>query len=136
MKIKANGISINYQVAGPDGAPWLVLSNSLATNLAMWDDQARELGRAYRVLRYDQRGHGGTDAPAGRYTFELLIADAAALLDAVGVKRAHFAGLSMGGVTALGMALDHPDRVDRAIVCDSACMSTPASSQQWEERIV
>ncbi len=62
MKIKANGISINYQVDGPDGAPWLVLSNSLATNLTMWDDQARELGRAFRVLRYDQRGHGLTEA--------------------------------------------------------------------------
>src|SRR2546426_1133039 len=102
MKIKANGISINYQVDGPDGAPWLVLSNSLATNLAMWDDQARELGRAFRVLRYDQRGHGATEAPAGRYTFELLIADALALMDALAIKRAHFGGLSMGGATALG----------------------------------
>src|SRR5262252_9073538 len=133
MKIKANGISINYQVAGPDGAPWLVLSNSLATNLAMWDDQARELGRAFRVLRYDQRGHGGTDAPAGRYTFELLIADALGLMDALGIKKAHFAGLSMGGATALGFAQQHPDRLDRIIVCDSPCMSTPQSTQQWEE---
>jgi len=136
MRIKANGITFNYTLDGPEGAPWLVFSNSLCTTGAMWDDQAAALKSKYRVLRYDQRGHGGTDAPAGRYTFGLLIADAAALLDAVGVKRAHFAGLSMGGVTALGMALDHPDRVDRAIVCDSACMSTPASSQQWEERIV
>ncbi|TMJ67529.1 MAG: AraC family transcriptional regulator, partial [Alphaproteobacteria bacterium] len=61
MKIKANGITINYQLDGPDGAPWLVLSNSLATNLSMWDEQARELGRGFRVLRYDQRGHGGTE---------------------------------------------------------------------------
>src|SRR5499426_4048918 len=130
MKIKANGISINYQVDGPDGAPWLVLSNSLATNLAMWDDQAHELGRAFRVLRYDQRGHGATEAPAGRYAFELLIADALAL------TKAHFAGLSMGGATALGLAQKHPDRLDRVIVCDSPCQSTPTSSQQWEERIV
>src|SRR6266581_4911507 len=136
MKIKANGISINYQVDGPDGAPWLVLSNSLATNLAMWDDQARELGRAFRVLRYDQRGHGTTEAPAGRYTFELLIADALALMDALAIKRAHFGGLSMGGATALGLAQKHPDRLDRVIVCDSPCQSTPTSSQQWEERIV
>jgi len=136
MKIKANGISINYQVDGPDGAPWLVLSNSLATNLAMWDDQARELDRAFRVLRYDQRGHGTTEAPAGRYAFELLIADALALMDALAIKRAHFAGLSMGGATALGLAQKHPDRLDRVIVCDSPCQSTPTSSQQWEERIV
>jgi 3-oxoadipate enol-lactonase len=136
MKIKANGISITYQVDGPDGAPWLVLSNSLATNLAMWDDQARELGRALRVLRYDQRGHGTTEAPAGRYTFELLIADALALMDALAIKKAHFGGLSMGGATALGLAQKHPDRLDRVIVCDSPCQSTPTSSQQWEERIV
>ena len=136
MKIKANGISINYQVDGADGAPWLVLSNSLATNLAMWDGQARELGRAFRVLRYDQRGHGATDAPAGRYAFELLIADALALMDALAITKAHFAGLSMGGATALGLAQKHPDRLDRVIVCDSPCQSTPTSSQQWEERIV
>jgi 3-oxoadipate enol-lactonase len=135
MKIKANGITINYQLDGPEDAPWLVLSNSLATNLAMWDEQAREFGRAFRVLRYDQRGHGASEATAGRYTFELLIADVLALMDALGISKAHFAGLSMGGATALGLAQQRPDRLDRVIVCDSPCQSTPTSSQQWEERI-
>lgn len=136
MKLKANGITINYQVDGPEGAPWLVFSNSLATNLTMWDEQARALEQAYRVLRYDQRGHGGTDAPAGRYSFATLLADAIALMDALGIRKAHFAGLSMGGATALGLAEAHPDRLDRVIVCDSPCQSTPTSTQQWEERIV
>jgi 3-oxoadipate enol-lactonase len=136
QKIKANGISINYQIDGPDGAPWIVLSNSLATNLAMWDQQAADLKAQYRVLRYDQRGHGTTDAPAGRYTFEQLIADALALMDGLGIKKAHFGGLSMGGATALGFAQKHPDRLDRIIVCDTPCQSTPTSAQQWEERIV
>jgi 3-oxoadipate enol-lactonase len=136
MRIKANGITFNYEVDGPDGAPWLMLSNSLATNLGMWDGQAAALGPSFRVLRYDQRGHGGTEAPEGRYTFELLIADAIALMDALSIPRVSFAGLSMGGVTAMGLAQRHPDRIDRAIVCDSPCMSTPASAQQWEERIV
>jgi 3-oxoadipate enol-lactonase len=135
MKVKANGITINYQVDGPEGAPWLVFSNSLATNLTMWDEQARALEQPYRVLRYDQRGHGGTDAPAGRYSFATLLADAIALMDALGIKKAHFAGLSIGGATALGLAEAHPDRLDRVIVCDSPCQSTPASTQQWEERI-
>lgn len=135
MKIKVNAITINYQVDGPEGAPWLVLSNSLATNLTMWDDQVRELQQSYRVLRYDQRGHGGTDAPAGRYSFATLLADAVALMDALGIKQAHFAGLSMGGATALGLAESHPDRLDRVIVCDSPCQSTPVSAQQWQERI-
>ena len=135
MKAKANGISFNYQVDGPEGAPWLVFSNSLATNLGMWDEQAHELGRAFRVLRYDQRGHGATDAPAGRYAFYQLLADAVALMDALAIKKAHFAGLSMGGATALGLAQKHADRLDRVIVCDSPCQSTPVSTQQWEERI-
>ena len=123
MRAKANGITINYQVDGADGAPWLVLSNSLATTVAMWDEQAAALKGTYRVLRYDQRGHGATDAPAGRYTFELLIADAIALMDALGARRVNFAGLSMGAATALGLAQQHPDRVDSIILCDSACMS-------------
>jgi 3-oxoadipate enol-lactonase len=136
MRIKANGLNFNYTVDGTEGAPWLVFSNSLATTVAMWDEQAAALKGKYRVLRYDQRGHGATDAPAGRYAFDTLIADAVALMDALGIRRANFGGLSMGGATALGLAQQHPDRVDSIIVCDSACMSTPQSSQQWEERIV
>ncbi len=140
MKIKANGITINYQIDGPDAAPenvpCLVFSNSLATSLAMWDEQAAALKDSYRVLRYDQRGHGDTDAPAGRYAYDTLLADAMGLLDALSIKKAHFAGLSMGGATALGLAERHPNRFERIIVCDSPCQSTPQSSQQWEERIV
>jgi len=135
MKIKANGISINYQVDGPEGAPWIVFSNSLATSTAMWDEQAAALKSSFRVLRYDQRGHGGTEVPAGRYAFGTLLDDALGLLDALGIAKSHFAGLSMGGATALGLAERHPDRLDRVIVCDSPCQSTPQSSQQWEERI-
>jgi 3-oxoadipate enol-lactonase len=135
MKIQANAIAINYQIDGPEGAPWLVFSNSLATSIAMWDEQAAALKNSFRVLRYDQRGHGGTDAPAGRYPFDTLLADALGLLDALSIKKTHFAGLSMGGATALGLAERHPDRFDRIIVCDSPCQSTPQSSQQWEERI-
>src|SRR5262245_18583290 len=136
MKVKTNGITINYQIDGPDNAPCLIFSNSLVTNLAMWDEQARALGGAFRVLRYDQRGHGDTDAPAGRYPFDTLLADAIGMMDALGIKKASFAGLSMGGATALGLAQKHPDRLDRVIVCDSPCQSTPTSTQQWEERIV
>ncbi len=135
MKIQANGITINYRIDGPDNAPCLVFSNSLATSLAMWDEQATALKDSYRVLRYDQRGHGASDAPAGRYAYDTLLADALGLLDALSIRKAHFAGLSMGGATALGLAERHPDRFDRIIVCDSPCQSTPQSSQQWEERI-
>src|SRR5271167_3378024 len=135
MKVKANGIDINYQIDGPEGAPWIVFSNSLATSTAMWDEQAAALKDKFRVLRYDQRGHGATDAPAGRYAFDTLLNDALGLLDALSIKKAHFAGLSMGGATALGLAERHANRFHRIIVCDSPCQSTPQSSQQWEERI-
>jgi 3-oxoadipate enol-lactonase len=135
MKIKANGINFNYQIDGRENAPWLTMSNSLATDLSMWDEQAAQLKGSFRILRYDQRGHGGTDAPDGRYTFDLLVDDAVALLDALKIERTHFAGLSMGGVTTLGVAKRHAKRLDRIVVCDAGAGSTPASSQQWEERI-
>jgi 3-oxoadipate enol-lactonase len=135
MRVNANGINFNTQIDGPEGAPWLVFSNSLLTNLSMWDDQAAELKSAFRILRYDQRGHGGTQATEAPYSFDLLVADVVALLDALSIKRAHFAGLSMGGVTALLLAQRHPERFDRIIACDCAPASTPASAQQWKERI-
>ena len=68
MKINANGISINYQIDGPEGAPWLIFSNSLLTNLTMWDEQVAALKDSFRILRYDQRGHGGTQVTEGNYS--------------------------------------------------------------------
>ena len=135
MKIKANGINFNCQVDGREGAPWVVFSNSLMTNLSMWDEQAAALGNSFRVLRYDQRGHGGTDAPAGPYSFDLLTADVVALFDALRIARAHFVGLSMGGMTAVALCEQHPERLDRVIACDCGPASTSQSAQQWEERI-
>ena len=101
MRIRANGITFNCAIDGPEGAPWIMFSNSLATNLSMWDPQVADFAPSFRVLRYDQRGHGGTEAPAGRYTYPQLVADAVALLDALEIARTHFVGLSMGGATAL-----------------------------------
>jgi len=135
MKIKANGININYQFEGREGAPWVVFSNSLMTNLAMWDEQVEALRDSFRILRYDQRGHGGTDAPAGPYPFQQLVDDVVALLDGMQIKRTHFVGLSMGGMTAIALAEQHPDRLDRIVASDCGPASTPQSAQQWAERI-
>jgi 3-oxoadipate enol-lactonase len=135
MLVNANGISINAEIDGPDGAPWLVLSNSLLTNFHMWDDQVAELKSTYRILRYDQRGHGETQATPGPYSFDILVADVMGLLDALSIPRAHFCGLSMGGMTALFLAERHRERFDRIIACDCGPASTPASAQQWKERI-
>lgn len=134
MRVTAGQIGMNCAVDGPDGAPWVVLSNSLATTLDMWEDQAAALSRSWRVLRYDQRGHGGTDSPDGPYSFGLLVGDLEALLDTLGIGRAHLVGLSMGGVTALGLALARPERVGRLVVCDTSATSTPAAACQWAER--
>jgi 3-oxoadipate enol-lactonase len=136
MDVKANGITFHCRIDGPADAPWLVFSNSLATDLSMWDPQADHFSRSYRVLRYDQRGHGRTEAPAGRYSFAALLADALAVMDALSIATAHFCGLSMGGATAMGLAQQAAARLDRVIVCDSPCASTPASAKQWDERIV
>lgn len=135
MRVKVNGIDIHCSVEGPEGAPWVVFSNSLATSLAMWDGQAALLRDRFRVLRYDQRGHGGTEAPDGRYDFDLLIADLAALLDALGIDRCSLVGLSMGGTTVLGLAARHPARVERVVACDTSAASSPESARAWEERI-
>ena len=135
MQSRVNGININFEIDGPDNAPWLILSNSLLTNLSMWDDQVATLARSFRILRYDQRGHGGTEATAGDYSFDLLVADIMALIDMLGIRRAHFCGLSMGGMTALFLAQRHPQRFDRIIACDCGPASTEASAQQWKERI-
>ena len=135
MKIKANGINFHCRIDGREGAPWLTFSNSLATNLSMWDEQVAALKNDFRILRYDHRGHGETDAPDGRYNFDLLIADVVALYDALDISQAHFAGLSMGGMTAVGFAQKHPERVERLVPCDCGAASTPQSAQQWEERI-
>ena len=135
MKTKVNGIAFNYEIDGAEGAPWLVFSNSLATDLHMWDPQVADLKGTFRILRYDQRGHGQTEAPAGRYTFEQLIADAIGLMDALSIKRAHWCGVSMGGATGMGAVQKHPDRFGRLAICDTPGQSTPTSTQQWEERI-
>jgi 3-oxoadipate enol-lactonase len=135
MQVKANGNTFNVEIDGAEGKPWLVFSNSLATNLSMWDEQVARLKGKFRILRYDQRGHGKSEAPGGRYTFDMLVADAIGLFDALSIDRAHFAGISMGGMTALGLAEQHPQRVRSIIPCDCSANSTPASAQQWEERI-
>ena len=135
MKVKANGIEFHCRIEGPEGAPWLVFSNSLMTDLSMWDEQAAALNEKYRILRYDQRGHGGTEAPSGPYDFNGLIADVAGLYDALDIERAHFCGISMGGVTGLGLAQKYPARVEKLIAADCPAASTPAGAQQWAERI-
>src|SRR2546427_12006518 len=98
MKITANGISMHYTLDGPASAPVVTLSHSLATTLEMWQPQLKALTARWRVLSYDTRGHGGTDAPKGAHTLDQLADDPQALLRAPGIHRPHRGGLSVGGM--------------------------------------
>ena len=135
MKIKANGIQINYRVDGPEGAPWLTMSNSLATTHRMWDAQMDAFTKAYRVLRYDKRGHGETEVAPGPYSFELLGDDVLALLDALQVTQTHFVGLSMGGMTGMTMALRKPSVLRTLVLCDTTSKDPLGDPALWQQRI-
>jgi 3-oxoadipate enol-lactonase len=132
-RIQANGIQLYYELAGPAQAPLVMLSNSLGTRLEMWDAQMSALAERYRVLRYDSRGHGRSDAPPGPYTIELLADDALGLLDALGIERAHFCGLSKGGMVGQVLGARHGERLISLALCSTAC-HMPAR-ELWNERI-
>jgi len=133
MKIHANGIDIRYEVAG--SGPWLTLSHSLASDLSMWEPQLEAFCRHFTVLRYDTRGHGGSSAPEGPYTWSVLCEDALALLDALKIERTHFLGLSMGGMIAQHLALRAPQRLASLILADTSSRTSAAALPVWQERL-
>lgn len=128
----------HYSVDGPEGAPALLLVNSLGTGLQVWDPVMADLARHFRVVRYDKRGHGLSDATPlpgedTGYKIAELAADALALLDALGIAKAHVCGLSIGGMIAQHLAATALERVDRLVLCDTAAVIGPASV--WNDRI-
>ncbi len=135
MKLKANGIQMNYKLSGKDKAPVVMLSHSLASSLVMWAPQLDSLEAHFRVLCYDTRGHGDTEAPSGTYTLSLLAEDAVALLDALEIEGVHFIGLSMGGMIGQCLALDHADRLKSLALCDTAAVMPDEVQPVWQERI-
>jgi 3-oxoadipate enol-lactonase len=135
MKTTVNGIGVNYTLDGSASAPVVTLSHSLAADLAMWDPQMKALTERYRVLRYDTRGHGGSDAPAGAYTLEQLAEDARALLQALGITRTHWIGLSMGGMIGQTLALSSPGLFLSLALCDTSSRVPAEARPVWQERI-
>jgi len=133
MKVKANGIDINYEIEGE--GPWLTMSHSLACNLHMWDPQMSVLTKKFKVLRFDTRGHGQSSAPAGEYTLEQLADDLKGLLDALKIKQTHYAGLSMGGMIAQAFALKYPGVFQSMVLADTTSRRPPNAGQMWGERI-
>jgi len=133
MRARTNGIELNYTVEG-EGA-WVVMSHSLACAIPMWDEQAQALRLRYKVLRFDTRGHGGSDAPAGPYTLGQMADDLHGLLAARGVTRPHFVGLSMGGMIGMTYALEHPGALRSLVLCDTSSRVGPEAKPVWDERI-
>jgi 3-oxoadipate enol-lactonase len=127
-----SAVDVSHRVDGPEDAPVVLLSNSLGATYAMWDPQMPALSARFRVVRYDSRGHGRSPVPVGPYSIDDLVDDVVALLDRLGVERAHVVGLSLGGMTALRLAAREPHRVDRlAVLCTSALLGPP---EGWVER--
>ncbi|CAB3791057.1 3-oxoadipate enol-lactonase [Pararobbsia alpina] len=128
------GVDIHYRVDGPEDvdAPWLVLSNSLGSDLSMWAPQIAPFSARYRLLRYDTRGHGHSAAPAGSYTIEQLTGDVLGLFDELGIDRAHFCGISMGGLTGVALAARYPERIDRVVLANTAAKI--GSDEVWLPR--
>ncbi|MEU6135912.1 3-oxoadipate enol-lactonase [Nocardioides sp. NPDC047086] len=127
-----NAVDVHHVVSGRADGPVVVLSNSLGATQAMWDENLVELERHFRVVRYDTRGHGGSPVPPGPYTIDDLADDVVALLDRLGVERAHFVGLSLGGMTGMRLAARNPERVDRLVLLCTGAHLTPSTA--WSDR--
>lgn len=123
--VTSTATDVHHVIEGPPDAPALVLLNSLGSSLAMWEPQIDALAAQFRVVRFDARGHGRSPVPAGPYALADLGADVIALLDRLGIARAHLTGLSLGGMTAMWLAITAPERIDRLVLC---CTSAKVGS--------
>jgi 3-oxoadipate enol-lactonase len=135
MTVDRGGFKLAAFVSGRETGPWIVLSNSVGATAAMWKPQLPLLEKHYRVLRYDARGHGESDAPKGPYTFPDLVGDIIGLMDHFGIAKADYMGLSLGGMTGLGLVLAHPDRIERFVCCDARADASPPFLAMWDSRM-
>lgn len=127
-----SAVDVHAVVTGRDDAPAVVLSNSLGSTHRMWDAQLTALEERFRVIRYDTRGHGESPVPDGPYSIDDLADDVVALLDRLGISSAHLVGLSLGGMTAMRVAVRNPDRVNRVALLCTGAQLTPSSA--WTDR--
>lgn len=130
--IQINGTTFKVRIDGPVGSPPLLLLNSLSTTLEMWDDQIASLSGHFRVIRYDQRGHGETSAPSGPYTIDDLGQDALGILDSLEIDKASLCGVSLGGMISFWLAINAPDRVKSVVASGTSANFAPP--EFWTER--
>lgn len=131
MTVRANGIDIYCRTEGREGAPWVTFVTGIANDLTMWDGQVPALAEDFSILRFDSRGHGGTQATEGDYDFDMLIGDILGLWDALGIGRSHLVGLGLGGSTAIGLATGHSDRLISLVPCCCRAVMTPDFAAIW-----
>jgi len=131
--IEIGDFRAHYALSGPAGAPALVLSNSLGTNFSMWDPELPAFEKHLRVLRYDTRGHGQSSVTPGPYRIEQLGRDVLHILDRLSLRRVHFCGLSLGGMTGMWLGINAPDRLQKLILCNTAARI--GSAETWNARI-
>lgn len=135
FEIQRGDVTLSALSTGRKDGPAVLLSNSLGAGLGMWAPQRAALEAQYHVIGYDTRGHGQSSTPTCDYTFDDLTADAVAVLDHFNVEKADYIGLSLGGMTGLGLGLDHADRLNK-IVCACARADNPAPFvSSWDDRI-
>ena len=135
MKASVNGIEINYEVSGKEGAPWLVLSHSLACSVRMWDPQVEAFQSTFRILNYDMRGHGATSAPQGPYSLEMLADDVLGLMKHLKIPKATWCGLSIGGMIGQTLAIRGGGPFTKMVLADTTHTQPPEAIKQWEDRI-
>lgn len=133
-KANVNGIDLYYEVTGLAGGPWLTFSNSLRTDHTMWAPQVQAFSRDFRILTYDVRGHGQSDATDGPYSADLLCHDLTRLWDHLGIVKSHFAGLSLGGMTGMRLGTDYANYIDKLIICDCRGDSPADTVVSWKNR--
>jgi 3-oxoadipate enol-lactonase len=131
--VQSNGCPIHYEVEGAQDKPVLMFCNSLGTTLHMWDGQMPEVLKHFRVVRYDRRGHGKSGVPAGPYNMEMLGRDALAVMDAAGVDKINWCGLSMGGMVGMWLGANAPQRCNRLILSNTSAYFE--NKQIWNDRI-
>jgi 3-oxoadipate enol-lactonase len=134
MPIKSiGGEPFNIVIEGKADGPVLLFSNSLSSNLSMWDPQVEAFKKDYRIIRYDSRGHGKSTSPVGAYSIAQLGQDALAILDALKIEKADFCGLSKGGMVGQWLLTHHRHRIGKAILANTASMMGPPDL--WNGRI-
>ncbi len=135
MKAQIGELAFEYEIDGPEGAPVLMLHHSLATSRLMWEELNIALAQYYRVLRYDARGHGLSDAPAGPYTFQQLAGDAVGLMNGLSIDKAIHVGISMGGMVSQYMGIATPERVAGLVLVSTTSNMPEQAVPVWNQRI-